>query len=299
MKNRKQMRVLAKSVMAFFGLAGGTMFASRAQASLVINLMFPDGTNTMSVTPDEVGQDFPVLVYGTVTGLNPVTTTPGATTGNFDGIQYTYYDVVSSTGPGGALPGGIDNGSVDPAYAPTLNPTFAAFGSQAGTVQDLNGDGIADLGATSSQMTDISKPRAAEAIWDNSYLAGYNPTGTPGIIVGGANNNSVSFLLETIYFQTGSALSPGESTALDPSAVQLQPFYAPSNYFEDDPTLPSPNNGVGAQYTYTTVSAGSLVQFNVVAVPEPTTSAISCLLGVGLLSRRRRRNPKKLFANAP
>jgi len=260
--------------------AGILLSAPQAWAGLAINLVFPNGSTSMNLTATNTQQDIPVLVYGTVTGVNPVTQTVGATTGNFDGLDYAYYDIISSVGSGGALMGGIDSGASNAAHAPTLEGLFGAVGSQSGTVQDLNGDGIADLGSE-SVLSQIPKPRANFDTYNN-----YGGT-APYVIVGGANDNSVSFLLETIYFQTGSSLSVGQSTTLNPMPFETPIPYVQCNYFMDSPIVPGP--GVQPQTTYTTETAGTSVTFTVVPVPEPSSAIAAGLIGLGVLTRRRSR----------
>jgi hypothetical protein len=277
-----------------------------AQAALVINLVFPDGSNSMNVTPADAGQDFPILVYGTVTGVSPVTQTAGATTGNFDGIQYCYYNVESSIVAGNGLIGNIDSGSTNSSYKPQLNGAtgsngnygygFRNNGSQAGVVQDLNGDGIADLGSN-TVLNSVAKPRSYPPIWNNESSSAFgasNPTGAQNIIVGGANDNSVSFLLETIYFQIGSSPELGQSTTFDPTLNngEFSPQYVLANYFMDVPSYSiNPVTSPGPNYTYSTEYAGTSVEFTVAAstvVPEPVGAISICMLSAGLLGRRGR-----------
>lgn len=293
-ENRRRGGIVAVAVGVALISAWG--LSQSVNAALLINLQFTNGGTSMALSTANAGQDIPVLVYGTVMGSKPVTTTPGATTGDFDGMNFVYYDILSSTGSNGGVAGGIDSGATNSSYVPQLNGTptigsqpatgFDANGSQPGAVQDLNGDGIADLGS-SSDLTEVAKPRYNIDVFDNAPSSSFgstasaDPTGAPDIVIGGTNNNSVSFLLETIYFQVGPSLAAGQITSLNPVPYAVQSPYTQSNYFVDTPTT---SQGSLAPYTDTVASAGTSVQFT--DVPEPASLAWASLAAIAVPLRR-------------
>ncbi len=126
------------------------LVVSTARASLTINLRFADGSTTHALMAADVGHDVEIDVWATITGQNA----PSAN--NFYGIQYVYYSAVSSLPDGSGT--GV-NGAID---ASALVAPFGATGSQVGVTQDINGDGVADVGS-GTDITDTSKPRAADS----------------------------------------------------------------------------------------------------------------------------------------
>jgi hypothetical protein len=167
--------------------------------------------------------------------------------------------------------GGID-ASANALAAPFNNPV----GSQLGVTQDINSDGVADVGS-STQMLDMNKPRGsniqtggADGIFDNDPSA-----------IGNALPTGYEFEVEKIFFHVNS-LADGE-TDFSPQVPTLSGFspYVPANWFQDAPSATTPSSGIqnGAY------SGGSLVRL--VAVPEPGSVAMMLVVG-GLMMRRRR-----------
>jgi hypothetical protein len=229
-----------------------------AKASMTVGVYLnPIGTGLQSteyLTPDNNGTSIPLYVYAIVTGTGPVTTTATgsanlANTGNFDGLQYLYYNLVAQGGNAAGLTGGIT--------ATTLNSTLgfdsstpdgsgnasAGVASQTGLVDLTPGSTLGNAGSgsfvavgassafgatspiSSSVMTQFAKPRAGGPVWSN-YGVLNGPSGSvnsavdgTNIIVGNGSNgvpvNSVAFLVEKFNYTPSAfnASAPGSLTA--------------------------------------------------------------------------------------
>jgi hypothetical protein len=240
---------------------------------MVINLQVGTGGATKQfLDPTQNNTDIPVYVYATVTGANavndggsgPPPANISATTGNFQGVQYLYYNVLNSgTHP---ITGGVGNGTLG--AAPQLNATvgFNANGSSAGKVQNLPGGISIGSGNT---LADIPKPRSARAIWDNANNAGswYGNDGKQ--IVLSNSNKSVSFLVETFYFHP-TAFTPGNTSQTNnttftisvPNLLATTGFFgAGANWMEDNTTLPSSSNNPPQSTQNGAYTAGTSVTF--------------------------------------
>jgi hypothetical protein len=229
-----------------------------------------------------VGHDVEIDVWATLTGPNAPSNT------NFYGLQYAYYAVASSLpdGPTGAVDGGLAPGTTPDGNANTRVAPFNAIGGQTGTVEDFNGDGIADLGPTStSGYGDYAKLRTAPTVWSNFDLS------TENLLP-----NGCEFEVEKLYFHVNSLT--GEETDYYPVSASLSPPYAPANWAFDVPTY-TIGGPIGAQYTQTAPALpGTGVEFLVdpagvtqAAVPEPANGA--AIVGLALIPLRRRRNAAK------
>jgi hypothetical protein len=264
--------------MLYTGAAlAAALIANVASASLTINLQFADGSTAYQLTPNDIGSTIPVQVWGTITTSTPMSSS------YHNGLQYVYYDVLSSL-PNG--PGTLVDGQVT---SVALSQEFDANGSQQGVLEDANGDTVTDLGplnantSPGSLMTALPKARSGGAIWNDS-----DPS-DPDIVVS-ADDRSVSFLLETLYFQVNS----DEGIETDYSIVipTLAQNYAPASWFEGVP-VEQPGQGVGAQYTHSSpYYSGTSVQFlgdgTALPVPEPTSAAMLAIGSIAMLKRRKR-----------
>ena len=246
----------------------GIMVPTAAQASMTVNLyLAPLGSTSpkslIYINGGQTSTDIPVYVYAMVTG----TAVPSAT--NFDGLQYLYYNILNSTTGAALVSGGIDTAT---GFAPTLNATLgfngtgtgpegsvAGNGAQPGTVQNTAGGVSVGANASSVAMTDYAKPRSPSAVFNTSA-----PVDGTNIIVSG---NSVSFLVETLYFKptafvgaTATAKSTITFSAQVPTLTGVS--YAGSNYFQDSSTSIATigSNGSSlAPFTQTAYTAGSSV----------------------------------------
>jgi hypothetical protein len=239
-----------------------------ARASLVVNLRFANGSTTHQLTAADVGTDIEIDVWASITGQNP----PSAN--NFFGIQYVYYNVVSSLPNGGGT--GV-NGAID-ASANSLVAPFNANGSQLGVTQDINGDGVADVGSA-TEATNVDKPRGFDSITDAIFDD--NATAVKNALPDG-----YEFEIEKLFFHVNSlALGETEFTPVIPTSLLAGADLVGADWFQDSSTDTSnPPPAIG--FMNGPYSGGTAVTF--VNVPEPT--GIAMLLGVGgLLGWRRGR----------
>ena len=236
------------------------LMASAARASLVVNLRFADGSTTHQLTAADVGTDIEIDVWASITGQNP----PSAN--NFFGIQYLYYNVVSSLPDGGGT--GV-NGAIDASANALVAPFNAINGTNVGTTQDINGDGVADVGSN-TDPTAVPKPRANAPIFDDSSSAVKNPLPT-----------GYEFEVEKLFFHVNSlAIGETEFVPVVPTSLLAGAELVGADWWQDSSTDTS-NAGSFMNGPY---SGGTAVTF--VNVPEPT--GIAMLVAVGGLLRRRR-----------
>jgi len=222
------------------------------------------------LTPDQNGTAIPVYIYATVTGTNPVTTVPGTpqatqiSVGNFNGLQYLYYNLLATGGNSSGIKGGITGETLNSVLGfdssstgngvgitgtdPSGNAS-AGIASQLGTVQLAAGSNLAAATTvvavgtpaalntatpvSSSAMTDFAKPRAGGPVWSNfaSYNSStgytYKNDGTNIIIGTGTNGlatNQVAFLVEKFNY-TPSAFTPSTAANKVSTSFSVQaPF---------------------------------------------------------------------------
>jgi hypothetical protein len=242
-------------------MIASALTACAADASLVVNLRFANGSTTHQLTAADVGTDIEIDVWASITGQNP----PSAN--NFFGLQYLYYNVVSS------LPDGLGtgvNGGIDASANALVAPFESVHGGwQIGVTQDINGDGVADVGST-TDATEVAKPRADSAIFDDNATAVTNPLPT-----------GYEFEVEKLFFHVNSlALGETEFTPVVPTSLLGEADLVGADWWQDSSADSTPTNG----FTSSPYSGGTGVTF--VNVPEPT--GIAMLVGVGgLLGRRR------------
>lgn len=260
----------------------GNAIPSEAFASLVINLQVGNGATKQFLNPTKNGTDVPVYVYATVSGANAVTPVPpanlGATSGNFHGVQYLFYNVLNS----GSQPitGLVGNGTVG--QLPQLNATlgFGANGSQAGKVQNIAG-GIS-IGS-SNNLDDIAFPRASSAVWDNASSGG-TWLGSDGqqIVLSNANT-TVSFLVETFYFHpTGYSQANNTTfTVSVPNLLATTGFTGSgANWFQDNTVKSSPPQSLQSG----PYSAGTSVTFTDTLLGDTNDNGMVDVIDLGNLA---------------
>jgi len=240
---------------------------AHAVPGLVINVQVGNGQTKQFLDPSQNGTDIPVYVYASVTGNNavndggsgPPPANLAATTGNFQGVQYLYYNILNSGT--NEIPGVVGNGTIG--AAPQLNATvgFNANGAGAGKVQNVAG-GLS-IGS-STTLADIANPRASRAVWDNASVGGQWLGNDGKQIVLSNSNKTVSFLVETFYFHPTS-YTPAKNTTFTISVPNLLAttgwWGAGANWFQDNTQLPA-NSSTAPQSTQNgAYTAGTSVTF--------------------------------------
>jgi len=277
-------------------VAGAAITPLAAKATMTIDLSLTPlgpassvGYSLKYLTADTTS--VPIYVYATITGTgtpatsaaqNGTTTLP-SNSGDFNGLQYVYYNVNNSaTNP---VQGNISGG--------TLNPTLGfdssgydvgspfnqsgGIAAQAGTVQNvLNGVSVGMVSGGS--LTDYAKPRAAQPVWSNGYSVNNSggvtsfADGTnivPGAPNGTGSAHSVSFLLETLTYTPSWSGTPGNFNASTPASVQSTNFsigvptlptgYANANIFTDSTSSAAATPASLSSVTTSNYSAGASV----------------------------------------
>jgi hypothetical protein len=267
------------SLIAIAALVIAGSLAHWAQASLTMNLRFADGTTQHTLTSADVGHDVEIDVWATITGHN------APSNHNFFALQYAYYAIASSLpyGPTDEVDGELAVGTTPDGHTNTRVSPFDAQGGQIGTIQDFNGDGVADIGPISTNgLTDYAKLRSSPTTWSDAGLS------TEHLL-----SNGCEFEVEKLYFHINSLA--GEETDFSAVSAPLYPPYYSANWAFDVPSY-IPGNPIGPQYTQTTPALpGTEVQFLVsqtglaaTSVPEPTAGVF--VVGLTLLQLSRRRN---------
>jgi hypothetical protein len=275
--------------LAAFLLALAALPAATVHATLTIGLQLAPGLagaadTTDYIDPTKANTDIPIYVYATVTGQNAITpvpvpgstaTQPNTTSGDYDGIQFAYYNVTNTLS-------GASNGLIDTAagHAPTLNTLggtgFTANGSYPGLVQNV-ANGISVGSSNTTDPRQIAFARAGSPVFDNYFTFSaatqtYTEYGNDaaGDIYLSNNNHSASFLLETLYFKpsfTAATFTASTTTNKVSTTFSIAPVtfpagseYHDANWFEDQASQPTggsaPTSTQNGAY-----SAGTSVSF--------------------------------------
>lgn len=252
-------KVAAIAVAAGLFAIGGAV--APADAGLVVNFRFADGSLTKNVGVLDAGSTIQVDVWASVTG-----SAAGA-----EGFQAMYFGAQTQE-----LTTEIDG---DITARSILTP-FTATGNSAGTLQELSyapggSDGQTDLGGTAlNTSTGWARPYAG--------LGTFVTTGGQTI------ENGVEFRVATLTYSASTILPllTGEET----TALRIYPIL-PSTLLAGTRATwqqdgQSVNAGTASAGGYST---GTGVEFvAVAAVPEPATIGLAAAAAAMLLGRRRR-----------
>jgi hypothetical protein len=228
---------------------------SQANATLTYDLRLAGGGKSMANIT--IGQVINLQLYAVVTG------TPGNSAE--EGFQYGYVTVLSETG-----------GNIEGDLAAVLATSFASPGAQAGTSQDLDGDGDRDLGSLASSInSDFLIPEASSMRI------------TSGAII----PNGREFKLADIYFQVTSIVNPADPMGLSIS-VWIPNFTTPSDAeakWEEDGAVSSASGLTpGGTFPNSFPVAGAPVYLYAVPEPSPITFAATAGLGAAIFWRPKR-----------
>jgi hypothetical protein len=259
-------------------VAAGALAPAAAEATLTVNLQLAPGaggTTAEYINPNSTAP-IPIYVYATVTGSAALTapynagnTSAPATSGNFDGLQYLYYNILNSNATGTEIPGSVSSATLNATLGftgtnaqpnPTSTSTYATVGAQAGALANIAAVGTtpglsvgsyfnSTTGSTTAQITsalaNIAKPRSNSPVFQNYSQATtnssgnttYNAVGNDGVNIIVNSPTSVSFLVETIMF-TPTASTPGSKTTFTAQIPNLGSINLPgANWFQDNTTL--------------------------------------------------------------
>jgi hypothetical protein len=260
-------------VLAALGFLG----VSQAGASFTLEAVIFDGVSEVSslhLGPGDVGSDFTIRVYLTLSGAN--------TSRVDDKHGNTTFSLISRKVNGGAALGDLGAALTTEIYGSGVDglcPGVDAVGATAGVAHDANGDGIGDIGSTSPDPTGSEEAYANGVTGMNSAIWAHKTNvGTTGTRV----------QLAEYLFHVGS-LVPNAQTGNATFFDILLPLNGgiDTQWVEDNVTRDRTNSTVILD------PVGSRVSFFVDAVPEPATMAFLAIGGFGMigggLARRRMR----------
>jgi hypothetical protein len=262
---------MKRVVSGLWGMAGVAALgaalvpAGSADAALVVDLRFTDGTKTALATPGNHEID----VWAQVTGTNTVAD---------EGLTHLYGSVQSQQINGGAvvdLPGvGTSGITGNMAAGPVF--TVSPVRGQPGTPQNLTADGVQDWGTVASTNTNTIKYNAA--LDDQGVVPAFLTT--PGVV---ANliANGVEFKVGTLTV----TINPEDINALALTGVTRFNWVNGTGLFPRPQThrIDGSTTDLNTSATYLAPTEG--VSF---VVPEPATFGVLGVAALGLLARRQR-----------
>ncbi len=247
----------------------GLGVATPAQAALIVDLRFSDGSKTKPA----VAGSYNIDVWAQVTGTN---TTPD------EGLVAVYGAVRSTQVNGGAILAGTSGitGNVASNANWTVTPAFG----QAGTAQNATLDGIQDWGTLATNSTSTIKY--------NTNLAGgttpvfLNTSGQAGAV--NALANGVEFKVGTLTFTLNSA--DVNNAALLNAATNID-WVLPTGTFPNRHShlIDGSPTAVTSTGTYLASGPTNGVSFTPNAIPEPGTYALGTILLAGVAGWKLRR----------
>ena len=237
-----------------------------AEAGLVINLRFADGAVSKEFAAADVGRTLTVNVWGKVTGADANLINDG-----FPAVGSAGYRVLSAATGTGVTP---------TITASATSANFTSNGSLNGSIQDLNGDGIKDIGGSALASAAIDTIAAGGTdIKARTSVALFNVDGTTEWLLSTFDVNIVAI--------SGSASAGNNMTysLLVPSHQSLA-ANRPAAWYQDGINQTTLGTSGTSPTNYST---GTSVEF-IQAVPEPATLTVLSL-GLLALGGRRRRRP--------
>jgi|GEM_PF-6124716 len=241
------------------------MFGSAAQAGLVIDLRFPDGTTQKNVSSAAAGSVFDIQVWLTVTGANQSNTD--------DGLNAAYFGLVTkSLTPNvtGNLAIGRHPETIFQVPAGALNGAANDVGGSANGYTTVSVDGMMDLAGPKSNVA-TGFPRVAagpagtfvKASDINMALGANDLPKLPGV----ALPNGVSFMVGLIPFTLGGV--SGDLPADETASLEILPYIPTilastrATWLQDGAAVSAATAGTGG---YTT---GTSVKFSVKSEGPP------------------------------
>lgn len=244
--NRRAGKVLAGAVLAGF-------LATSANAALTLNVVATNATGGASILDGGKSVLFPngAAAAGATVTVDVVGVISGVANTPVTGINSAYFGLTSS---------GLDGNYTSAAVA----AAFSASGSQAGTLQDVNGDGNIDVGRLD--------PLAASGL-DWAYARAAN------------TQAGLSHVLGTYtYVIDGLLGAPGQLQVVPRAKSAAAPALAGvAQWYEDNVVR---NLGFGAGGAGAVLPVGEPVTISV--IPEPASLGLVALGGLAALARRRR-----------
>lgn len=253
--------------MAGIAAAGAvTLLPAAADAALIIDLRFTDGTKTKQIAAGTYGVD----VWARVSGVN------GSTAD--EGLLSVYGSVQSQQVNGGVLNAGTSgvtaNAGASPAFT-TVSPN-----GQAGTAQSLTADGVQDWGTVATSSTSTIK-------YNSTLNNGLDPVfpSTPGVIANTVDANTVDFKVGTFTITIDSS----DINALAATGGETRfNWVKATGVFPQQHSHRADGAVVTAGASYASSAAANAVSFASAPIPEPASLGLLGLATAALAGRRRR-----------
>jgi hypothetical protein len=248
--------------------AGAATFlpAATADAALIIDLRFTDGTKTRQIAAGT----YEVDVWALVSGTNDSTAD--------EGLLNVYGSVQSQQVNGGALSAGTSGVTGNAGAGPVF--TTGSPNGQAGTSQNITTDGVGDWGTVATSSTSTIK-------YNSALNNGLDPafSNSSGVVANTLDANTVEFKVGTFTV----TINPADINAL--AGLDAETRF---NWVKATGTFPTQHShradgaSVTAAAAYAASTTANAVSFTSAAVPEPASLGLLGLAAAAALGRRRR-----------